>query len=116
MSECLTLAPIPNGAITYDPDMTAAFEVDTVATHRCDDGFILVVGSETRVCLNTGIWSGLIPVCGGTYYRFVKANYLIISYHVCFYVMSKVKCQLTPLTNRLSPIPGSAPDAHTVCM
>ena len=68
---CPELAPISNGAITYGPDMTAPFEVDTVATHSCNDGFILGVGSETRMCLNTGIWSGLIPVCRGTYYRFI---------------------------------------------
>ncbi len=65
MVECPALAPIPNGAITYDPDMIAPYDVDTVATHSCYPGFHLV-GSETRVCLDTGRWSGLIPVCRGT--------------------------------------------------
>ncbi|XP_064387646.1 adhesion G-protein coupled receptor G6-like isoform X2 [Halichondria panicea] len=60
---CPALAPIPNGAITYGPDTFADFDVDTVATHTCNDGFILVVGSETRTCLVGGRWSGLIPVC-----------------------------------------------------
>ena len=63
---CPALAPIPNGAITYGPDTFADFDVDTVATHTCNDGFILVVGSETRTCLVGGRWSGLIPVCQRT--------------------------------------------------
>ncbi len=64
--ECPALAPIPNGAITYGPDMIPDFNVDTVATHSCDPGFFLTAGFETRVCLDTGRWSGLIPVCQGT--------------------------------------------------
>ncbi len=64
-AQCPELAPIPNGAITYGPDMTADFEVDTVATHSCDSGFLLS-GPETRVCLDTRRWSRRIPVCRGT--------------------------------------------------
>ncbi|XP_064387556.1 uncharacterized protein LOC135335860 isoform X4 [Halichondria panicea] len=60
---CQALAPIPNGAITYGPDTIASFNVDTVATHTCDPGFIRVFGSETRVCSAGRRWSGLIPVC-----------------------------------------------------
>ncbi len=63
--QCFALAFIPNGAITYDPDMTAPYDVDTVATHSCDPGFRLL-GSETRVCLASGRWSGSIPVCLST--------------------------------------------------
>ncbi len=66
--ECPALQPIPNGAITYGPDTIAPFNVGTVATHTCNQGFILGAGSEIRTCLNSGImlWSGLIPVCRGT--------------------------------------------------
>ncbi len=66
-AQCPELAPIPNGAISYDPDMTADFDVGTVATHTCNDGFILGIGSETRTCLDTRRWSGFTPVCRGTY-------------------------------------------------
>ncbi len=62
--ECPALSPIPNGAITYGPDMIPDFDVDTVATHSCNPGFRLD-GSDTRVCLDIGRWSGLIPVCEG---------------------------------------------------
>ncbi|XP_064387691.1 uncharacterized protein LOC135335916 [Halichondria panicea] len=61
--DCPALAPIPNGAIAYDPDTIAPFDEGTVATHTCNDGFMLGAGSETRTCLETGRWSGLIPVC-----------------------------------------------------
>ncbi len=64
--ECPALAPIPNGAITYAPDVTAPYDVDTVATHTCDPGFLLS-GFETRQCLAGGIWSNLVPVCLSTY-------------------------------------------------
>ncbi len=64
-AQCPELAPIPNGAITYGPDMTVDFDEGTVATHTCNDGFILGAGSETRTCLETGRWSGFIPVCRG---------------------------------------------------
>ncbi len=64
--ECPALAPIPNEAITYDPDTIAPFDEGTVATHTCNDGFVLVVGSETRTCLAGGRWSGLIIVCQRT--------------------------------------------------
>ncbi len=66
--ECLPLPSIPNGAITYGPDTTADYDVGTVATHSCNDGFILDLrfGSEIRTCLNSRIWSGLTPVCRGT--------------------------------------------------
>ncbi len=63
---CPALAPIPNGANTYAPDVTAPYDVDTVATHTCDPGFLLS-GFETRQCLAGGIWSGLIPACLSTY-------------------------------------------------
>ncbi len=58
--ECPALAPIQNGNITYGPDMTADFDVDTVANHSCDTGFRLS-GSDTRVCLVGGIWSDQPP-------------------------------------------------------
>ncbi len=64
-AQCPELAPIPNGAIAYSIDMTPDFDVDTVATHTCFDGFLLI-GVDTRVCLASGRWSGLIPVCQRT--------------------------------------------------
>ncbi len=62
---CLELPFFPNGVITYAPDMTPDFEVDTVATHTCNDGYRLI-GVDTRVCLAGGMWSGLPPACQGT--------------------------------------------------
>ena len=65
-AQCLPLASIPNGVITYDPDMIPDYDVDTVATHTCNLGFRLSLGNVTRVCLASGRWSGITPVCLGT--------------------------------------------------
>ena len=54
--------------ITYVPDITIYFEIGTVATHVCDDGFSLV-GDMTRTCMDDdqadtiGVWSGTAPTC-----------------------------------------------------
>ncbi len=69
--QCPLLPLIPNGGITYGPDTIADFDVGTNATHTCNDGFHLS-GFDTRVCLDTGRWSGLIPVCLGTYNSLVS--------------------------------------------
>ncbi len=63
--ECPALQPIPNGAITYGPDMTADFDVGTIATHTCNDGYRLS-GFETRECVLEGRWNRLPPVCIST--------------------------------------------------
>ncbi len=60
--QCPVLAPIPNGAISYGPDMMADFDVGTLATYSCDRGFVLF-GSETQLCIGGGIWSKEPPEC-----------------------------------------------------
>ncbi len=64
--ECLPLPFIPNGVITYGPDMIADYDVGTVATHTCNEGFVRVIGSENRTCLVGSRWSGFTPACGRT--------------------------------------------------
>ena len=47
---CSPLPFIPNGSITYGPDMrTADFDVGAIATYTCNDGYRLS-GFETREC------------------------------------------------------------------
>ncbi len=58
--QCPALAPIPNGAITYRPDTIDPFDV--FAIHSCNPGFRLL-GSETRICSQSGSWFGQPPVC-----------------------------------------------------
>ncbi len=43
--------------------MTADYDVGTVATHSCNNGFILGAGSPARVCLVSSRWSGFTPLC-----------------------------------------------------
>ena len=54
--ECLPLAAIVNGVITYAPDNTSNYALGTVATYACNAGYILdlSVGSETRTCEDDG--------------------------------------------------------------
>ncbi len=59
---CPALSPIPNGTITYAPDITPDFDTGTVAIHGCDPGFRLS-GIETRLCLRSAMWSDQPPVC-----------------------------------------------------
>ncbi len=63
---CTELEPIGNGAISYDPDNEGSeYNLGTVATYSCDDGFALV-GPETRTCVQVetmGEFSAVAPTC-----------------------------------------------------
>ena len=66
---CTSLSPITNGRISYSPDATSPFDIETVATYSCIDGFFLS-GSDTRTCEGdgasfSGMWSGTAPICSG---------------------------------------------------
>ena len=58
---CLQLPPIDNGAVEL-----SGRTVGSSATYSCSEGFVLV-GDETRVCQNTGLWSLTEPICRGMY-------------------------------------------------
>ena len=55
----------------YSPDNTSPFDLGTIATYVCDDGFYLdlSVGSETRTCIEdgngdrVGVFDGEAPSC-----------------------------------------------------
>ncbi len=73
--DCVELPAIPNGMISYAPDMTANYSAGTVATYKCDDGFELVpgVGNSMRTCLpveqmldaasSRSEFDGVEPIC-----------------------------------------------------
>ena len=57
-----------NGTITYTANATADFDVGTVATYSCDQGYALNVENPSRVCTElvgsgTAIWNGTSPSC-----------------------------------------------------
>ncbi len=60
---------IPNGMISYSPDMTAPYSVDTVATYTCNDGgfrFMAGVGDQMRTCTEV-VESESTVVSGATF-------------------------------------------------
>ena len=54
---CPPLPEIDNGMV----EVSSLFP-GGVATYTCDPGFILV-GDSTRICRDTGTWSGEEPTC-----------------------------------------------------
>ncbi len=84
---CDELAMITNGMIVYNADMTAPYDVGTVATYSCNPGFELVInpGSEMRTCADAGdgsgaTFSGQAPTCEGK----ISVIMLINKIHICF--------------------------------
>ncbi len=69
--DCGVLPPLENGTITYSPGTA----VGGVATHSCDEGFIVQGGTE-RVCQMNGLWEPLIIFClKGTYVCLLLSNW-----------------------------------------
>ncbi len=59
---------IANGMISYNADMTAPYNVGTVATYSCNTGFVLSGGNVVRTCVDVGdgsggIFNGNAPTC-----------------------------------------------------
>ncbi len=56
-----------NGRIEYLPDTTAPYDVSTVATYICDEGYALMGGSPMRNCIGLSdggaMFDGTAPTC-----------------------------------------------------
>ena len=63
--DCGALSPPLNGQI-FIGNTTEG----NVATYLCDSGFLLVNGSDSRVCGADGFWSGDQPTCEGNKVQF----------------------------------------------
>ena len=57
---CSTLTDPANGQVSH----TAGTTFRQTATYSCDTGYNLV-GDSTRICHDTGVWSGSAPTCQG---------------------------------------------------
>ncbi len=84
---CNELEAIANGTISYAPDNQGSeYDLGTVATYSCDDGFVLVGPNETRSCMEVetlGEFSGAAPTCERKFcdnYSFVNSIAIIISF------------------------------------
>ena len=58
MVDCGLLEAPDNGTV----DLSAGTTFGSVAVYSCNDIFELV-GSSTRTCLGTGLWSDEPPIC-----------------------------------------------------
>ncbi len=62
---CSDVSALENGDIAYNTEDTDVRPINTVATYRCNDGYILS-GDTTRTCKSSGMWSGSeAPICEG---------------------------------------------------
>ena len=67
--ECPALTAPMNGQVSYATDMTAEFEIGTVATFTCDAGFSLNGAAAMLTCTDddqmddVGTWGGIEPTC-----------------------------------------------------
>ncbi len=99
---------ILNGSISYAVDIEDPFDLGTIATYMCDDGFILV-GDEERNCTvgvagsAVGRWTGTQPTCvrklhvyklykiSNVQYNYIAVlqyNYIDTSHCFCICIMS----------------------------
>ncbi len=52
---CNELSAIENGMISYSPDSEGPeYDLSTMATYSCNDGFVLVGPNEVRICEDVG--------------------------------------------------------------
>ncbi len=51
---CDELAIIANGMIVYTDDITAPYDIGTLATYSCNPGFVLSGENVQRTCMNAG--------------------------------------------------------------
>ncbi len=69
--KCMALPPIPNGIIFYILDNTPDFDLTTMATYSCDEGYFLDLsnGDRVRTCVDdrdndaNGVFTGQAPEC-----------------------------------------------------
>ena len=69
---CSELPALENGMISYGPDSEGPeYDLSTVATYTCNEGFALVGGDRMRTCVDvsngpSGEFNGTAPTCQGT--------------------------------------------------
>ncbi len=80
---------IENGMITYTNNTAAPFNLDTIATYECHDGFFLSRDAERRCTVGegrssgVGTWDGIAPICARKLILYVwYGNCFIIPVHV----------------------------------
>ncbi len=68
---CFPVELFENGLVTYSPDTNFLYDAGTVVKYRCNDGYELRFGDETRICVDVGrvvrgVFTGAAPICENT--------------------------------------------------
>ena len=71
--DCGPLSKPDNGDVV----LNAGTKYEAVANYSCNDGFQLV-GDTSRICKNTGTWSGVQPTCAKKGYYKSKQKHTLI--------------------------------------
>ena len=74
---CQPLPDIDNGNITCSLGDDGVHSHTDTCNVTCNVGYLLT-GSDTRMCLSDGSWSGMDGSCQGDYHNFVKPIILIL--------------------------------------
>ena len=73
--DCGTLTNLTNGQVSHMGETT----LGQTATYSCDTCYNLV-GSNTRTCQSTGVWSGSAPTC----------QCMLLLHHICAVLLYQV--------------------------
>ncbi len=90
--ECPALSEIANGVISYAPDITPDYNVNTVATYTCDEGFVLRGGNEMRTCVDAGggssigRFNGVAPTCERKQMKYMYMYVSTLVVHANYYL------------------------------
>ncbi len=77
--QCSELPSIPNGSIVYVENDVSPFDLGTIATYMCNDGFF-VDGDNERSCTigqagtSNRVWTGQEPQCVRKFRDFVNTD------------------------------------------
>ncbi len=109
---CFQVEPFENGVITYSSDTNFLYDAGTMVEYRCNDGYELRFGDETRICVDVGlevrgVFTGAAPICENTPPPGTTTRQPTLAYTNCF--------RSCPYVYHRDFPPILTPHTHTVC-
>ncbi len=97
-AQCSPLPEIANGTISYSPDNTPDYNIGTVVTYNCNQGYVLVrdPGSVTRTCVDAGdgrgaTFTGQAPTCERK-----QGSACTVNSFICSFILPIAQCPPLP--------------------